>query len=170
MKKLLFLAAVSAMLNASASDQYLYWMVDDEATIDEGTLTPGNQYQAKIKDVENNTYLHLYANPGSPKSYGDAFTFELGESMDTFAMLPPSASSASTFMVELYNYVEGSAQGSWVGQATLTWTSDNVTTGGMGHANPVSVTGFTAAPEPTSGLLLLLGVAGLALRRKNKKA
>ena len=26
--------------------------------------------------------------------------------------------------------------------------------------------GFTAAPEPTSGLLLLLGVAGLALKRK----
>ena len=27
-------------------------------------------------------------------------------------------------------------------------------------------TGWTAAPEPTSGLLLLLGVAGLALKRK----
>ena len=32
-------------------------------------------------------------------------------------------------------------------------------------ANP-ALTGFTAAPEPTSGLLLLLGVAGLALKRK----
>ena len=169
MKKLLFLAAFSAMLSAFASDQYLYWMVADDATLDDSSLESG-QYQAKIKDVENNTYLDLYANPGSPKSYDDAFTFELGESMDTFAMLPATASSASTFMVELYNYSEGTAQGSWVGQATLSWTSANVTTGGMGHANSVSVTGFTAAPEPTSGLLLLLGVAGLALRRKNKKA
>ncbi len=29
-----------------------------------------------------------------------------------------------------------------------------------------SVTGFTAVPEPTSGLLMLLGLAGLALKRK----
>ena len=33
-------------------------------------------------------------------------------------------------------------------------------------ATASALTGFTAAPEPTSGLLLLLGVAGLALKRK----
>ena len=33
------------------------------------------------------------------------------------------------------------------------------------YADPVSQ-GYTAVPEPTSGLLLLLGMAGLALKRK----
>jgi len=33
---------------------------------------------------------------------------------------------------------------------------------------PLKKTDFTAIPEPTSGLLLLLGMAGLALRRKQK--
>ena len=31
-----------------------------------------------------------------------------------------------------------------------------------------SATWYTAVPEPTSGLLMLLGMAGLALRRKQK--
>lgn len=33
-------------------------------------------------------------------------------------------------------------------------------------ATPIAATDFTAVPEPTSGLLILLGVAGLALKRK----
>ena len=35
-------------------------------------------------------------------------------------------------------------------------------------ASGTSIGGWSAVPEPTSGLLLLLGVAGLALRRKQK--
>jgi len=45
--------------------------------------------------------------------------------------------------------------------------SINFTTGaGFANVEKQYTTGWMAVPEPTSGLLLLLGVAGLALRRK----
>ncbi len=47
-------------------------------------------------------------------------------------------------------------------QATLT---SNVTFGNMASATQ-NASNWAAVPEPTSGLLMLLGVAGLALKRK----
>ena len=48
-------------------------------------------------------------------------------------------------------------------------TSANISFGNMQTATQNAANWTTAAaPEPTSGLLLLLGVAGLALRRKQK--
>ena len=49
-----------------------------------------------------------------------------------------------------------------VAQATLT---PNVSFGNMASATQASGA-WTAVPEPTSGLLMLLGMAGLALRRR----
>ena len=36
----------------------------------------------------------------------------------------------------------------------------------LGGTGGTAITGWTAVPEPTSGILLLIGMAGLALRRK----
>jgi len=43
---------------------------------------------------------------------------------------------------------------------------DPLGTGTLPSIEQAAAAGWTAAPEPTSGLLLLLGVAGLALKRK----
>ena len=43
---------------------------------------------------------------------------------------------------------------------------DTAMTGTLPTAEAASAQGWAAAPEPTSGLLLLIGVAGLALKRK----
>ncbi len=53
--------------------------------------------------------------------------------------------------------------------SSATYGAINFSTGSMFATNTAKInydSGWVAAPEPTSGLLLLLGVAGLALKRK----
>ena len=60
----------------------------------------------------------------------------------------------------LYDSVTGDATASF----TTSLTSSSKTT--LQGADGYSAAGWYAVPEPTSGLLMLLGMAGLALRRK----
>ena len=71
----------------------------------------------------------------------------------------------ATTTVDTKEYVWTSTKKTGTAQATSTpsisWFAANHTTGEGINAN-----GWAVAPEPTSGLLLLLGMAGLALKRK----
>ena len=76
----------------------------------------------------------------------------------------------SKYLVELYRYGDDGDEkvgklGSEVsGTAIADYVYTDMATAGDG--TPFTFSGFVAIPEPTSGLLLLLGVAGLSLRRK----
>lgn len=171
MKKLFVLALLSVAFNAMAEDQYLYWMVADNATVDDQALDRNKTYYAQVKAVMGDgteTLLNFYASPEAGVDYGSWAEVDMSFNAPTFAGVFTTA--PTSFIVELYNEKDTSAAGSWVGQATLNWDPSYITSGGRTIADYATATAFQSIPEPTSGLLLLLGVAGLALRRKNKKA
>ena len=174
MKSILSIAILATAICASAADQYLYWMISDRSTLTaaDGTKTDlTGSYYAKVK-MNGGDYLHFYDAPGGSLLDGENdYYLRVGDITDSVATFAGVINgSPSSFIIELYNDT-GTAPGSWVGEATLAWNADYITTSSvMAYASPGVVSQFSAVPEPTSGMLLLLGVAGLALRRKNKKA
>lgn len=175
MKKLVLAAFVA--LSGSylmAEDQYLMWMLGDTIRVDgdQYTLTGSESVRIAVADesgVATTKYLDLYGNPGESTSFGtdtsaiDAQIFSVLAGVTDY--------SNSSFVFELINGSDVIGQSGPLTYGSLGAYISNMKFGHEGSLKGAySVDAFTSVPEPTSGLLLLLGVAGLALRRKNKKA
>ena len=173
MKKLVLAAFVA--LSGSylmAEDQYLMWMLGDTLSLDGETYTLKENDSVRIAVADasgaaTTTYLNLYGNPGET-------TF--GQSTDAadaqiFSVLAGVTDySNSSFVFELINGSDVVGQSGSVSYGALSSYISDMKFAHGSATGTYSVSSFSAVPEPTSGLLLLLGVAGLALRRKNKKA
>lgn len=104
---------------------------------------------------------------------GEGTFFFQGTGITDDGATPVASASVFTLLLDTDN--SASASGFYVssgktvkltdavlaGQANFYWDEINVT-----GFTPISSPGPSPIPEPTSGLLMLLGVAGLALRRK----
>lgn len=162
MKKAFLAMAILGATVASAADSYLYWMVGDGA--------PAYSY-ARVRDTSGDTaYLTLY--DSGFESLGDSATLaditsakEWGDSL--LARLPTTDSSKS-YVVELYNDSDKFvAQSAVISGAQI---ANYISSGGMSMpaAGAWSASSF-AIPEPSSGLLMLVGCAVLGLRRRRQK-
>ena len=181
MKKLIAICAVALSVGAFATDSYLYWMIDDSITWAEGTATPTPTYTAARVGVTSSegttTYLSLYNENGV--SVGGSGSISLGDTtfpMYAYASVGETYQTASySFFIELLNdtSVVGTSS-SLAGTALTSYLTSSL--GGTSVPAGTAWNGGTfttaAIPEPTSGLLMLVGLAGLALRRKRmaKKA
>jgi len=160
------LAIALAATAARAEDSYLYWMVSganyNNSAIDFAYAT--------IKAEGSDSYLNLYA-PGATDSSISALAstaYPNGMSASTdggaFAQITAYNDSATTFLVELWN-ADNTVVG-WQSYSYDAWKNFVYTSTGAGSASPLTVS--AVVPEPTSGLLMLFGLAGLALRRKRR--
>lgn len=164
------IAIIVCLLSFGAfADSYLYWMVGDSATVGDKSLSDAGASFARVAMAdasgENVGYLNLYDSSG---------VTGLGQ----FSAVPMEGAafagldSAYSYYIELVN-----DQGTFVGRSEL-YGSDQLANyiGEFGTGTPAdgawNVTSFTSSPipEPNSAMLVLLGMAALGLRRKQKKA
>lgn len=177
MKKLfltLSVFAVSYMANAA----YLYWQLDDTG-VDE-TYT-GVQISAKNGEASAGT-VQIYGSVWSDEA-GDYVIGAIDSSQvqagTTYLIDESSINSGYSYYIELVNSdtgktvndgataISGSDFASWASSATVSSDLTDLAGGEIAvwHA---STGGMSVIPEPTSGLMLLLGAAMLGLKRKNR--
>jgi len=160
MKKLIIAAAIvcaAAMANAAVFN----WQAN-------------NIYGANLTDKYSGLItLMAYEQGAAPSTAIEAATFTpttAGVVQKTFDSAALTAGSWYNFYMVIVDEVKGteytftSTEKAVQAQSTAT---PNINFGNMKAATQ-NKDNWVAAPEPTSALLLLLGVAGLALKRKQK--
>ena len=188
---LLFLCGMTLQ----AEDEFLYWMIDSKATI-EGkwgitTKVSDGTYYAKVGYAATGTtveqivekgalsgYLNLYELPSSSLFIQDNADYGNSNIATADAGSVPGVQSAPvyakgvtaadyTYWVELWNADDGI-----VGYASLgTYESLSAFISPMSElASMAASVSVFQVPEPNSALLLMIGCAALALRRRRKIA
>ena len=182
MKKLLTaMALAGAAMVASAEDNFLYWMVD----VGDSTDYAFNYATIKAQDESGNTsdYLWLYGQESANKigqrlyasNYGENGSYAPGTTTGGGAFAGVGGYGiGSKFLIELWTDGETADSPNrvgWTGWIDYATIANNIfSAGNLAGSSPFTVGQTMLAPEPTGGLLTLLGLAVLALRRKQKVA
>ena len=146
-------AAAAVLFASAASAGTLYWQVNDDI--------PDTGAELWVRDTSTGTDVSL----------SDGLT-------DTPTGIQQADITDYTgdqylFFVELYNYSTGtSTEGYKWGYGDLVssgYVAADFRDSATAYANAAAHSNFANAPEPSSGLLLLMGGAMLALRRRRQK-
>ena len=170
MKKCFLVMVALGAFAASADDSYLYWLVNT----DDGTAAKFEYDTVQVRayetaaGVDSGNYLMLYYGNGNEAGTSvGAGVARMG--LPFYASLASAMGPSFSYVVELFN------DGAKVGQSESLFFTDAMAENYVAFATstgnlPAMATwmagGFSAVPEPNSALLLLLGCAALALRRK----
>lgn len=166
MKKIIIMSAVTALaLGAQAASSYLYWMLDEPTEMEFAYARV-----LGVSECGETSYLTI-AEPGGGEN-GMVFNQnvpELGYALGgQYYSLIPEGTGWKNFYVELYsweNAVVGVSQSAAYADLVKKFVYSDMSTSGT--RNPYL---FTAAvPEPSGGLLFVLGIGLVALRRKKSK-
>ena len=168
------LAGVLGAFSASAIEgSFLYWMVNtSDGTTDEITYDRVQVRAYTGTDVDSGSALTLYYGNGSQVDTDMGTTFmsasDVADGLPFYAALATSYGSSYSYVVELFNdSVKVGESAPLLYTDAMAKNIAYVTSAGTLPASAVwSAGGFTAVPEPNSALLVILGCAALALRRR----
>ena len=170
-----FCLMVAGALLARATEEVLWWQVPDDATV--ATFHQGDVLASELGADEARIitsagdYLVIPPDADPPPDDVESLVIPMGAAW--FAILPDSPEGLS-FMVELGNWDN---DGNWVGIAqsqsyTYAQLQDYVIRDWSGPGATPAIQPWVAegyvVPEPSSGILLLIGGGLLALRRKRR--
>ena len=166
------LTAIVALFSRAAfaePDLLLYFQISDSPQFDNSVDTCSYNF-ARVSFTEDGTtpsgdYRNLYVG-GATEPSGTAIA---SGSEAAYASLGSNPSAESQILFELWSASGDSFER--VGYYTAMYSDligNIMESGGVSQATPLMITQVhaQAVPEPTSGLLVLLGAAVLALRRK----
>lgn len=168
MKK--YIALIAAVVSFGAfADSYLYWLVGDSITRDGSEFTGYDTAKVGVMDASGKCagYLTIYGE-NATQNYGEKIGMTPGDNSPFYANLGTWGSGYS-FYIELFNDTTSVGRS----EKILKYADALSYATSFGTSNPAklwNVASFTTAavPEPSSALLLLLGCAGLALKRKKQ--
>lgn len=186
MRKAIFALSVAVAIS-SANASYLYWQVDS-STASDLTYTGARVFASTDGGAESRVYLNLgYGDydTGAFQNLGTAVQVPLYDSV--VAVVDSSTlggnPSGYSFYIELINYsawesnptASSIASGAFVAQSdsssAMTYADLEAKHYVGADLSPVSMAvwhggSYTTVPEPTSAMLVLFGLAGLALKRR----
>ena len=158
------LAIFGVLFALCAKADYIYWMIDTASAAD-------YDYTAAVLRNSSDSSFSVSINTGSGELVGydgslnDRIASYQADAGGFYSSVPGSGYSGQSFFVELLNGDQ------WLAQSQLvTLTSANIYSGTV--STPASAPahfGSYAVPEPTSGLLFLIGGMLLGLKRRRQQ-
>ena len=153
MRKLILTMILGLSAGIAKADVMLYWTVDPKVKGYDYAVIYGISH-----DKENNVDVYKALDAVTAGS-----AIDTNVSVSTKEIPGTGGSEYANYIVRLFNNSKVTYESSIYSYNSLAahvWATD------MLSMKATEAFVFRAVPEPTSGLLLLLGVAGLALKRK----
>ncbi len=150
--------AVNAFEGGSIVESTVYIFTSDQASSILSAWAAGEAWSSGALDSSTIASTGKIAAKSTMFDYGGAGT---AATIDAIFAFTERVGDKDYFYIS----TTASASSPATGSATINFTEGGVSTSVMDAAS-FSGAGWYAIPEPTSGLLMLVGLAGLALRRK----
>lgn len=169
MKKILFtLAVVFAMITVAKADStsYLYWMIDGSDGRFSSLEYTGLSFN--VKTASGYESIMFYDEIGGATGYSSLTKDEvklIAGNATLFADVTDYDLNAVTFYIELFNDSTQVAYSEIPSAQVASYIASFDPANPSGF-RPANKTWSAPAPEPTSGLLMLLGMAALGLKRR----